>query len=64
MFTRVLTIAKTVEDILSDSLTKITIPSTSKANALADLDEMGINSASLFADLDGAAKTARYRLKP
>ena len=63
LFTRVLTITRTVEEILSDSLTKITIPSMSKASALADLDEMGINSASLFADLDGAARTARYRLR-
>jgi hypothetical protein len=63
LFTRVQTIRRSVEEILDDALTKIEIPTVSQSMALADLDEMGINAAFLFGDLDGAARTARYRLK-
>ena len=64
LFTRVPTMREPVEGILSASLTKISIPAVITGLALAELDEMGINAATLFSDLDGAARTARYRLRP
>jgi len=64
LFTRITTIRVPAADLLAGALTKVIIPSSSKHVALADLDEMGINAASLFSDLDGAARTARYRLNP
>jgi hypothetical protein len=62
LFTRVLTCLKSVEVILADALTKLTIPASEREVALADLDAMAINAATLFGDLDGAARTATYRL--
>jgi len=64
LFTRITTIRVPAADLLAGALTKVIIPSSSKHVALADLDEMGINAASLSSDLDGAARTARYRLNP
>ncbi len=63
LFTRVLTVRRSVETIMSDALTRILLPSAIKETVLADLDEMGINAAMLFSDLDGAARTVVYRLK-
>ncbi|HWE37852.1 MAG TPA: FRG domain-containing protein [Isosphaeraceae bacterium] len=61
-FARVETIQQPVEEILSGALTKIIVPAQFRSIALADLDAMTINAANLFADLDGAARTARFRL--
>jgi hypothetical protein len=62
VFVRVSTIRRPVEDLLGDSLTKIEIPAAERKLALADLDEMGINSTNLMYDLNGAASTARSRI--
>ena len=62
VFLRVSTVERTVEEILSESLTKIELPAKEREVALSDLDEMGINSANLYFDLDGAARTARSRI--
>ena len=61
-FTRVLTARQPLEELLGDALSKITIPAGSRAIALADLDAMAINPTTMFADLDGAARTAIYRV--
>jgi hypothetical protein len=63
LFTRIDTIQRPVESLLEAALTKIILPTSSRIAALTDLDEMAINAATLFSDLDGAARTARFRLK-
>ena len=45
-----------------NALSKITIPASEAARALADLDLMGINHQNLFADLAGAAQSAFVRV--
>jgi hypothetical protein len=60
-FTRIRTIRQPLEAILGGALTKITIDASGKGDALASLDEMGINAAGLYSDLDGVAKTVTYR---
>lgn len=64
LFTRISTVIEPLEELLAGALTKLVIPASSKALALADLDEMGMNAATLFADLDGAARTAGARMNP
>lgn len=51
-----------LETQLSDALTKIEIDCADRAVALTDLDNMGINSATMYADLDGVAKTVMARM--
>jgi hypothetical protein len=51
-----------MEELLGKALTKIEIPASERSIALADLDEMGLNSTNLLYDLDGAARTARSRI--
>ena len=51
-----------LEQLLGSSLTKINVPAVLREEALADLDAMGINAGSLFADLDHAARTAVFRV--
>lgn len=63
LFTRVATIRQSTESMLGDALTVFELPSSERRVALADLDEMSINAANLFYDLDGAACTARARVK-
>jgi len=60
-FIRINTIREAVEDLLGSALSKIVMPARIRRLALTDLDEMTITAASLFADLDGAARTARTR---
>jgi len=55
------TVREPVEALLSPALSKIVMPARLRRLALTDLDEMTITAASLFADLDGAARTARTR---
>lgn len=61
-FVRVATVREPLEKLLDHALVKFVVPANDQAVALADLDEMGVNSTSLFGDLDGAARTARSRL--
>lgn len=62
VFLRVASAVRLLEDCLSPALTKFELPADDAKVALADLDEMGLNSTSLFGDLDGAARTARSRI--
>lgn len=62
LFTRIRTVRQPTEQLLGDALTKIVLPASLRTGALADLDAMAINSAGLYADLDGAALTAIHRL--
>jgi hypothetical protein len=62
LFMKIDTIRLPVEELLGDALTKVIVPATLRTMVMASLDEMSINAASLFADLDGAARTARYRM--
>jgi FRG domain len=61
IFTRVATIRQPVEALLDAALTKFVLPTINLTQALADLDSMTLNAASLFYDLDGAARTAVMR---
>jgi hypothetical protein len=45
-------------DGAEDALKKLTLPSSLAAEAISDLDLMGINSGSLFPDLEGRARAA------
>jgi hypothetical protein len=51
-----------LEELLSDALTKLVIPGRAARAALAELDEMTINATYLFADMEGAARTAHFRV--
>jgi len=51
-----------LESLVDDALTKIEIPAKQSRLALAELDEMAINATYLFADMEGAAKTATVRV--
>jgi FRG domain len=51
-----------LEELLSDALTKLVIPGRAFRAALAELDEMTINATYLFADMEGAARTAHFRV--
>ena len=62
-FTRVCTIRRSLEEIFAASLTKVTVMASARFDAMANLDEMGLNAASLYNDLDGVAKTVTYRLR-
>ncbi len=61
VFTRVLSIAKPLEEFLSHALVRFEIPSSDHRLALAELDEMTVTAKNLFRDLDGAARTAAGR---
>ncbi|MCI0366232.1 MAG: FRG domain-containing protein [Phycisphaerales bacterium] len=63
LFLRVSSIQRSVEEALGDSLYKFVLPLNERRVALADLDEMNINHSSLFADADGAARTAAERVE-
>ena len=51
-----------LEELVSDALTQILIPERQFRAALADLDEMTINATYLFGDMEGAARTAHFRV--
>jgi hypothetical protein len=63
VFLRVHTAQRSLPELLGDALTKIVLPVTGRALALDHLDQMTINATYLYADLDGAARTARCRLQ-
>jgi hypothetical protein len=51
-----------LEDLAGNALTKVLIPARESRAALAELDAMTINAASLFPDMEGAGRTARFRV--
>lgn len=61
VFVRVGT-GKELEALVKVALTKITIPAREYHRALAELDEMTINWTYLFPDMDGAGRTALFRV--
>lgn len=62
VFLRRSTITQSLEDLLGPALFKFVLPARDAALALADLDQMLLNSSILMYDLDGAAKTAARRI--
>lgn len=62
VFMRVSTIRQAIETLLAGSLIKFEIPWSEADVALADLDEMTLNSTYLFSDPEAAARTAALRL--
>ena len=62
LFMRVARVDKPVEVLLGDALARFDIPASESKIALADLDEMMVNSRLLFRDLDGAARMATRRV--
>jgi len=62
VFLKVDTISKSLEDLLTPGLARMTIPWSERPSVLADLDASLINARSLFRDLDGAARTAATRV--
>ena len=52
---------KPLEQLVSGALTKVLIPARQYQAALTELDEMTINATYLFPDMEGAARTARFR---
>jgi hypothetical protein len=61
VFLRVHTMQRSTEEILSPALVKFVIDSQWMNSALTQLDEMTINAARLFCDLDAAARTVAWR---
>ncbi len=64
VFLRVKSIERTLEDVLSPALVKFVIDVQWRQEALIHLDEMTINAARLFCDLDAAARTVAWRESP
>ncbi len=62
VFLRRSTMTRSLEDLLGPALFKFVLPVRDAAVALADLDQMLLNSSMLMYDLDGAAKTAARRI--
>lgn len=62
VFTRIRGISPPLTASLDTALTRLILPSSSRELALAELDAMSINAATLFGDLDAAARTAVYRV--
>jgi hypothetical protein len=62
VFIRVRTGRLPLETLAADTMTRYLIPVGEARSALTELDEMGINSTNLFADMDGAARTAKFRV--
>lgn len=62
VFTRVRSVSRSLPKSLEVALTKLIIPSSEREAALSELDAMSINAATLFGDLDAAARTAVYRV--
>ncbi len=62
VFTNVKSIREPLESMLDEALTKIELPTPQKTIALADLDEMAINAATLFDDLDSVAQLVTSRV--
>ena len=58
LFVQVKRATPTLEQLFGDHLIRYDIPLSERKVVLADLDEMLINSRSLFRDLDGAARSA------
>jgi hypothetical protein len=50
-------------DLLGNALIRFSLPASERDNVLADLDQMLLNPTNLLYDLEGAAKTAVFRLK-
>jgi hypothetical protein len=48
--------------LVNEALTKIVIPAREFRAALAELDEMTINATFLFPDMEGAGRTAHFRV--
>ena len=44
-------------------MTRFDLPEIDRRVALADLDEMRVNAATLFADLSGVATTVLFRIQ-
>ncbi|MEM7808471.1 MAG: FRG domain-containing protein [Planctomycetota bacterium] len=61
VFVRLGTGSSPLTELVGDAVTRYTLPASSRIEALAELDEMGINAASLFGDLDSVARTAAGR---
>lgn len=62
-FMRVGTGTRPVEDLLGDSLYKFRVPREARDVGLAFLDQVMINDTSLYFDLDGAARTVKWRYR-
>jgi FRG domain-containing protein len=61
VFIRVNSIAKATEDFLGDALTKYEIPNSEARIAMRYFEAMNITAATLFRDLDGAARAVQTR---
>jgi len=57
-FTKLLSNDKSVDAVIPDALTHITLPAAMSIDLLQRLDEMNINAATLLGDLDGYAMAA------
>jgi hypothetical protein len=62
LFLRIRSAATPVEELLGDSLLRFEIPLSERKAALGELDEMLLNSRTLFRDFGGAASTANDRV--
>lgn len=62
LFVRVNSTDKTLQTLLGSRLHRFDMPSSIRPLAIADLDEMTINSRRLFRDLDGVARMAALRV--
>src|SRR5262249_31968339 len=51
-----------LEELVGNALTKFLIPGREGRAALEELDEMTINATYLFPDMEGAARTAHFRV--
>lgn len=62
VFTRILSISDSLENLLGDALVKFELPASERRIALIDLDIMTITAKCLFRDLDAAGRTAVNRV--
>lgn len=62
VFTRILSISDSLENLLGDALVKFELPVSERRIALIDLDIMTITAKCLFRDLDAAGRTAVNRV--
>lgn len=51
-----------LEQLIPEYLTRFDLPVTDRVTAMQDLDEMLVNATTMFYDLEGAARTAVFRL--
>ncbi|MFY7896570.1 MAG: hypothetical protein ACOVP8_10085, partial [Phycisphaerales bacterium] len=61
VFTRLKSNDRDLEIIVPEALTKVVLPSSLYLSVMTHLDEMNINSAAMFPDLDGVARAVARR---